>query len=189
MDFEWDEAKASANLQNHKVDFENATRVFLDPFHLDEDDSDADEVRFNIIGIVDGQMLVVSRHAEQSAVKKDGITRFKLDPNNPPKSDWRALDAMSEEESHAAAVSDPDAQPLTEEQLKRMRRVPNVAQIRAKLDLTQEQFAARFGLSLGTVRDWEQGAHRPDRAAKVLLRVIERDPDAVVRALAPETAA
>ena len=122
-------------------------------------------------------------------MKKDGITRHKLDPNNLPKTDWTAFDAMTDEERHAAALSDPDAQPLTEEQLKRMHRVPNVALIRDKLGLTQEQFAVRFGLPLGTVRDWEQGAHRPDRAARVLLRVIERDPDAVVRALAPETAA
>jgi putative transcriptional regulator len=117
-------------------------------------------------------------------MKKDGITRFKLDPKNPPKADWAALDAMSEEESHAAALSDPDAQPLTGQQLARMRRVPNVARIRAKLGLTQEAFAERFGLPLGTVRDWEQGAHRPDRAAQVLLRTIENEPEAVVRALA-----
>ena len=91
--------------------------------------------------------------------------------------------------AHAAALSDPDAQPLTEAQLKRARRVPNVARIRAKLGLTQEEFAARFGLPLGTVRDWEQGAHRPDRAAQVLLRVIESNPDAVVRAIAPNKVA
>jgi putative transcriptional regulator len=36
---------------------------------------------------------------------------------------------------------------------------------------------------LGTVRDWQQGAHRPDKAAQVLLTVIARDPDAVARAL------
>jgi putative transcriptional regulator len=55
--------------------------------------------------------------------------------------------------------------------------------LRKKLNLTQEEFAARFHLPLGTVRDWEQGAHRPDKAAQVLLTVIERDPEAVARAL------
>ena len=55
--------------------------------------------------------------------------------------------------------------------------------LRKKLNLTQEEFAARFHLPLGTVRDWEQGAHRPDKAAQVLLTVIARDPDAVARAL------
>ncbi len=52
-----------------------------------------------------------------------------------------------------------------------------------QLNITQEEFAARFHLPLGTVRDWEQGAHRPDRAAEVLLTVIAKDPDAVARAL------
>ena len=58
-----------------------------------------------------------------------------------------------------------------------------VRALRKKLNLTQEQFATRFHLPLGTVRDWEQGAHRPDKAAQVLLTVIAKDPDAVARAL------
>src|SRR5260370_30450104 len=93
---------------------------------------------------------------------------------------------MSDEERHRAAVSDPDAPPATEAQLARARRVPTVRALRKKLNLTQEEFAARFHLPLGTVRDWEQGAHRPDKAAQVLLTVIARDPDAVVRALGSE---
>jgi putative transcriptional regulator len=116
-------------------------------------------------------------------MKKGSITKFKLDPKKPPKSDWRAFDGMSEEERHRAALSDADAPPATEAQLSRARRVPTVRALRQKLNLTQEEFAKRFHLPLGTVRDWEQGAHRPDRAAQVLLTVISRDPDAVARAL------
>jgi putative transcriptional regulator len=116
-------------------------------------------------------------------MKKGSITRFNLNPKSPPKTDWRAFDAMSDEERHRAAVSDPDAAPATEAQLARARRVPTVRALRTRLNLTQEEFAARFHLPLGTVRDWEQGAHRPDKAAQVLLTVIARDPDAVVRAL------
>ena len=41
-------------------------------------------------------------------MKKESITRFKLDPKKPPKTDWRAFDAMSEHERHRAALSDPD---------------------------------------------------------------------------------
>jgi putative transcriptional regulator len=117
-------------------------------------------------------------------MKKRSITRFKLNPKMPPKSDWRAFDAMSGEERRQAALSDPDAQPATDAQLARARRVPTVRALRKKLNLTQEEFAARFHLPLGTIRDWEQGAHRPDRAAQVLLTVIAKDPDAVARALA-----
>jgi putative transcriptional regulator len=116
-------------------------------------------------------------------MKKGSITRFKLNPKRPRKTDWRAFDTMSDEERHQAAVADPDAAPATEAQLARARRVPTVRALRARLNLTQEEFAARFHLPLGTVRDWEQGAHRPDKAAQVLLTVIARDPDAVVRAL------
>jgi putative transcriptional regulator len=116
-------------------------------------------------------------------MKKGSLTRFKLNPKKPPKSDWRAFDAMSDEERHRAALSDVDPPPATEAQLARARRVPTVRALRKKLNLTQEEFAKRFHLPLGTVRDWEQGAHRPDRAARVLLTVIARDPDAVARAL------
>jgi putative transcriptional regulator len=120
-------------------------------------------------------------------MRKGNITKLKLDPKKPPKTDWRAFDAMSEAERHAAALSDPDCQPATEAQLARARRVPNVRALRRSMKLTQEQFAKRFGLPLGTIRDWEQGAHRPDRAAQVLLRVIAKNPDAVRRALREKT--
>jgi len=102
-------------------------------------------------------------------MKKGNTTKLRLNPKKPPKTDWRAFDAMSEEERHAAALSDPDCPPATGAQLARARRVPNVRALRQSMKLTQEQFAERFGLPLGTVRDWEQGAHRPDRAAQVLL--------------------
>jgi len=96
---------------------------------------------------------------------------------------------MSEAQRHAAAISDPDCPPATKAQLARARRAPNVRAVRQSLKLTQEEFAARFGLPLETVRDWEQGAHRPDRAAQVLLRVIAKNPEAVIRALKEKPAA
>jgi putative transcriptional regulator len=118
-------------------------------------------------------------------MKKGSITKFKLSPKKPPKTDWRAFDTMSEEERHQAALSDPDCPPSTQAQLARARRIPSVRALRLRLKLTQEEFAAHFHLPLGTVRDWEQGAHRPDKAAQVLLAVIAKDPDAVARALEP----
>jgi putative transcriptional regulator len=116
-------------------------------------------------------------------MKRGTITKFKLSAKRPPKSDWRAFDAMSEAERHRAALADADALPATKAQLARARLVPSVRTLRQKLNLTQEQFAARFHLPLGTVRDWEQGAHRPDKAAQVLLTIIAKDPDGVARAL------
>ena len=60
-------------------------------------------------------------------MKKGSITKLKLNPRKPPKTDWRIFDTMSEEERHQAALSDPDAPPATEAQLARARRVPKAA--------------------------------------------------------------
>jgi putative transcriptional regulator len=97
--------------------------------------------------------------------------------------DWRRVDAMSEAERHAAALSDPDAQPLTLERLATMRRTPQARIIRRALGLSQEEFAIRFHIPLGTLRDWEQGRKEPDAAARAYLTVIGRDPNAVTAAL------
>lgn len=59
----------------------------------------------------------------------------------------------------------------------------DVRAARQRLGMTQPAFAARFGVALPTLRKWEQGKRRPDGPARVLLRVIEREPDAVRRAL------
>jgi putative transcriptional regulator len=117
-------------------------------------------------------------------MKKRSTTRFKLNPKKPPKTDWRRFDAMSKADRMKATLADADAQPATKAQLARARRVPALRALRQKLNLTQAQFATRFQLPLGTIRDWEQGAHQPDKAAQVLLTIIANDPDAVVRALA-----
>lgn len=116
-------------------------------------------------------------------MKKGLTTKYRLNPRRLPKADWRAFDAMSEEDRHQAAVHDPDCPPATAAQLARARRVPSIRALRKKLNLTQQQFSVRFHLPLGTIRDWEQGTHRPDKAAQVLLTIIAKDPDAVARAL------
>ncbi len=51
------------------------------------------------------------------------------------------------------------------------------------LGLSQTQFAARFGFTAGTVRNWEQGRTKPEGAARVLLAVIAHHPEAVEDAL------
>jgi len=97
------------------------------------------------------------------------------------------LDAMTDEEITAAAFADPDSPPLTDEQLAQFERVPNVKAIRERLCLTQKQFADMFGLSLSVVRDWEQNRFIPDQAARTLLKVIDRNPEAVKQALLKRT--
>jgi putative transcriptional regulator len=66
-------------------------------------------------------------------------------------------------------------------------RVPDdvdVRAIRTRFGLSRAKFAARFGLDTRAIQDWEQGRRHPDRSTRVLLKVIEREPDAVERALA-----
>jgi putative transcriptional regulator len=99
------------------------------------------------------------------------------------KTDWARIAAMTDEEAHRNALADPDNPPLTDEQLARLRRVPHPHEIRQGLGLSQREFARRFQIALGTLRDWEQGARRPDSAAKAYLRVIQHNPSAVLAAL------
>ena len=73
------------------------------------------------------------------------------------------LDARSEAEIEAAAAADPDNPPLTAEQLAGACRVVAVGALRRRLGLTQDEFARRYRLPVGTVRDWEQGRSVPTR--------------------------
>ena len=56
-----------------------------------------------------------------------------------------------------------------------------IVALRKRLRLSRQKFADRFGLDVRALQEWEQGRRVPDRAARVLLTVIDRDPEAVVR--------
>ncbi|WP_231712550.1 helix-turn-helix domain-containing protein [Vineibacter terrae] len=99
------------------------------------------------------------------------------------KHDWSRVDAMTDEQVLAAALADPDAQPLTPERMARMQRTPPVRVIRRALNLSQQEFAARYHIPIGTLRDWEQSRKDPDAAARAYLRAIAGDPDGVRKAL------
>ena len=92
------------------------------------------------------------------------------------------LAPMTDAEVHAAALADRDAQALTEKRLARMRPVPRTKTPRRALRLTQEEFAARFHIPLGTLPDWEQGRSEPDQTARAYLRASAGDAAAVQRA-------
>lgn len=59
----------------------------------------------------------------------------------------------------------------------------NVAALRQGLGLTQVEFAAKFCISLGTLRHWERGDRKPQGPALALLHVVAKEPQAVLRAL------
>jgi len=117
-----------------------------------------------------------SRHDWRNLMSDGGITMK-------TRHDWSRADARTEAQNHAAALADPDAQPLTPERLAGMKQTPRLKIIRRALGLTQEEFAARFQIPLGTLRDWEQGAAQPDQTARAYLRAIAGDAAAVRRAL------
>jgi putative transcriptional regulator len=119
-------------------------------------------------------------------MNKTGTIRVTVKPGDTPlrsDTDWAWVNAMTDEEVLAAALADPDAQPLSPEQLAKMRRVSRVKVLRQRLGMTQVQFAEAFGLPISTLRDWEQNRCVPDAPARALLRAIEREPETMRRLL------
>ena len=110
------------------------------------------------------------------------------DPFPDTDTDWAAVDALTNEQVHAAALADPDAQPIprgTDEELEKLglHRLVNVKKLRERLGLTQETFAAAYRIPVGTLRDWEQGRKNPDAPARAYLLVIDRNPEMVAQLL------
>ena len=106
------------------------------------------------------------------------------------KVDWSGVDATTDADLEAQIAADLDTAPLfTDEELATARivRAPDTADdvrtIRRRLGLSQAAVERRFGVSVASVRYWELGHRRPEGAARVLLRVIAREPDAVTRAI------
>ena len=125
--------------------------------------------------------IVTKRQSDGAVVRvmPDGTTQPLAEST-----DWARLRAMTDEEVTAAALADPDAQPLTEMRSANMKRVPRAKTLRRALGLTQEEFATRYHIPVGTLRDWEQGRSEPDQPARAYLTVIAGDPEGVLRALA-----
>jgi putative transcriptional regulator len=119
-------------------------------------------------------------------MKNAGTTRVIRNPNDPPiatETDWPLVDAMTDAEIHAAALSDADAQPLPETGAGGMMKLVNVKKLRERLGLTQESFATTYRIPLGTLRDWEQRRKHPDAPARAYLIVIAANPAAVAAML------
>ncbi len=113
-----------------------------------------------------------------------GLVRVKADGaeealDTPP------LAALRADEIEAIASRDHENPPLSDARPGQLRALPRVKTLRRALALTQEEFAVRYQIPLGTLRDWEQGRSEPDQPAKAYLTVIARDPEGVERALHP----
>jgi putative transcriptional regulator len=102
-----------------------------------------------------------------------------------PNVDWEKIRNTTEEDIERMSIEDDEA---PDHMYGPPRLVdpsaPDVRAIRRKLRLSQAQFAKRFGFSVRTIQEWEQGRALPDRPARILLRVIARSPKTVARAVA-----
>src|SRR5271168_498088 len=91
--------------------------------------------------------------------------------------DWRAIDAMTDEDIARQIAANPDAAPDMALKI-------DVRAIRRAAGMTQAQFAAAYEFSVRTVQEWERGAKKPSGPARTLLRAIKGDPEGLRKALA-----
>jgi putative transcriptional regulator len=123
--------------------------------------------------------------------KYKGMVQVDHEPGDPPietDTDWGAIHALTDDQIHQAALSDPDAQPIplgSDEEIAKLglHRIVNVKKLRDRLGMTQDAFSAAYRIPLGTLRDWEQRRKTPDAPARAYLAVIAKDPKAVARLL------
>ena len=115
------------------------------------------------------------------------MARFVLDPKAPPSMNAQALahlDAMTEAEVEAAALSDADNPPMTDVDADRLASARRIQDVRRRTGLSQARFAAAFRINVGRLRDLERGRTRPDSALLAYLTVIDKAPEVVRKALA-----
>jgi len=125
----------------------------------------------------------MSKTNTTARIRPDGAVVEILDDGSEKPIPQTPMRPMADADIAAAAAADPDARPMTPEELRTARRVPRVKALRRALGMTQEEFAARYHIPLGTLRDWEQGRSEPDQPAKAYLRAIAGDAAAVLHAL------
>jgi putative transcriptional regulator len=114
------------------------------------------------------------------------IVCYTLDPN-----DRRGLspversriDALTPEQIEENARTDPDNPPMTDEELSRAVFSRDVRQVREKVGLSQKEFAERYAINLGRLRDWEQGRFNPDSVTRAYIKLIAHDTEGARRVL------
>ena len=109
--------------------------------------------------------------------------------SNSPRPDLSKSRVMTEDEQRELIASDPDATPtLSTDPPQQWFRSPLVRTLRRKLKLTQEAFAARYGIPVSSIRDWEQHRYDPQPLAMSYLLVIAGDPEGTAKTYAAERA-
>jgi putative transcriptional regulator len=114
------------------------------------------------------------------------MARLSLDADKPPHlapAERRRLGRLTDAEITEAALADPDNPPLTAAEIAKLHSAGVVRQARRRSGLSQVAFARTYRINVARLRDLEQGRTEADSALLAYLTVIERDPDAVRRAL------
>jgi putative transcriptional regulator len=114
---------------------------------------------------------------------RNGILRRRMPDGSEEDVSVAPIAPLNEADIDAAAKSDPDNPPLTLEREAKLSPIPRIKTLRRALGLTQEEFAARYHIPLGTLRDWEQGRSQPDQPARAFLAVIARAPEEIAALL------
>jgi putative transcriptional regulator len=91
--------------------------------------------------------------------------------------DWRRIDAMTDDDLARQVAANPDAAPDMAPEI-------DVRAIRRATGMTQEKFSDTYEFSIRTVQEWERGAKKPSGPARTLLRAIKADPEGLRKALA-----
>jgi putative transcriptional regulator len=125
----------------------------------------------------------MSKTTTTARIRPDGTVVEMLEDGTERPFAKTPMPPMTEAEVHAAAIADPDAQPMGSERRARARRVARVKTLRRVLGLTREEFAERYHIPLHTVCDWEEARAEPDEMARAYLHVIASNPEGVWRAL------
>ncbi len=129
------------------------------------------------------RVIRMSTTTTSARMRADGAVVEILDDGGERPFSKTLMRPMTEEEILAAAIADPDGRPMTPEERAKARQIPRIKTLRRALGLTQEDFAVRYHIPIGTLRDWEQGRTEPDQPARAYLKVIASDPEGVRRSL------
>ena len=114
------------------------------------------------------------------------ITDAKRDQYGMTPEDWKLLNAMTDEEITAAALSDPDNPPLSPERLAQFKPTALARRVRHKLGMAHETFAAAYDIPPETLRAWERHESEPTPTELAYLKLIEREPERAKLATAAE---
>ena len=187
MDFEWDEVKSAANLARRGFGFDFAARIFEGP--VIECPDDRARMRGRRMA---GCRLHLARRgspnhlgpqgqpegAPQMTVVRKTLAQIRREGGSVNR---KRLAATTDADIARQIAEDADTAPdlSTLPPLRVM-----VKSVRVRLGLTQEEMAASLRISVATLRNWEQGRTRPEGPAEALLTALDRNPRAVLRALA-----